>query len=268
MARLLYITRLLSMFAVPIAALSLFTPAMGQSALQPELAAVQYNPPNRGAPSETRNALSRAGLCGNLTAIQPSQTNWGETIRERPTFAIYVDESAKNLTFELEDKMTGETLHNVIFDQVTGPGISLYTLPDTAPALEIDHQYRWQVSLECEQFSTPQTPQRGTKASDGTIVRRTLSNELQTALATTADNEKPALLAANGLWYDTVQTLLAWQLTYPDTETWVEQWQGLLKHPMVQLHDLLESAPVDCCLAANCPTASADMPDTERLVAH
>ena len=264
MARLLHPTHLISLFAAPIAVLSLFTPAMGQSAgqptLQPGLASVQYDPPNRGAPSETRNALSRAGLCGNLTAIQPTQTNWGETLREHPTFAIYVDAPATNVTFQLEDKMTGETLHQTIFDQVTGPGISLYTLPKTAPALETNRQYRWQVSLDCEQFSTPQIPQRGTRASDGTIVRRPLSDEIQTALATTADNEKPAWFAANGLWYDTVQALLTWQLTYPDTETWVDQWQGLLAHPMVQLDELMEATPIDCCLTADCPTSPADTP--------
>ena len=253
MAKQLYSARLLSLLAASIASLSLLTPAMSQSALQPQLSAVNYNPPNRGAPSRTRNALSRAGLCGDLTAIQPSQTNWGETLAARPTFAIYVSEPATDLTFELKDESSGEIVYQTLFDQISGPGISLYTLPDTAPALEVDRSYRWQVSLECEQFSTLRVPQRGTKLSDGVIVRRA-SDELQIALANTTDSEKPSLLAANGLWYDTVYTLLTWRLTFPETETWTEQWQGLLTHPMVQLDHLLDAAPIDCCLAADCPT--------------
>ncbi|MFG6096284.1 DUF928 domain-containing protein [Leptothoe sp. ISB3NOV94-8A] len=259
MAKQQYSTRLISLFAAPVAALSLFTPAMGQSALQPELTAVNYNPPNRGAPSHTRNALSRAGLCGDLTAVQPTQTNWGETLAARPTFGIYVNAPATHLTFELKDESSGEILHQANFEQIAGPGISLYTLPDTAPALEVNRPYRWQVSLECEQFSTVQVPQRGMRTSDGMIVRRAPGDELQTALAATSNNEKPSLLAANGLWYDTVDALLTWRLTFPETDTWTAQWQSLLTHPMVQLDHLMEATPIDCCLAADCPHTDTEL---------
>lgn len=265
MAKKQDLTRLISLLAAPMTALSLLAPAMGQSVLQPELAAVDYNPPNRGAPSQTRNALSRAGLCGDLTAVQPTQTNWGETLAARPTFGIYVNAPATKLKFELKDESSGEILHQAIFEQITGPGISLYTLPDTVPALEINRPYRWQVSLECEQFSTIQARQRGTKTSDGMIVRRAPDEALQTALASTSDNEKPSLLAANGLWYDTVHALLTWRLTFPETETWTPQWQGLLAHPMVQLDNLMEAAPIDCCLAADCPNTHGE-PDESTLL--
>lgn len=216
--------------------------------------ALQYNPPNRGAPSNTWNAGSRTGPCGNLTAVQPTQTNWGETLRSHPTFGIYVSEPATNLTFELRDERTQEIFHRVTFDEIEGPGISLYTLPEEIPELEPNQYYRWQVSLECEQFNTANVQYTEDRQSGGMIVRRTVSDELQTSLEIAEDDEKPTLLATNGLWYDMVHTLLIQQSYQP--EQWTDAWQALLDHPMVQLDDLMEATLVECCLAVDCLESS------------
>ncbi|MEM9487265.1 MAG: DUF928 domain-containing protein [Cyanobacteria bacterium P01_F01_bin.116] len=242
MSQLFHALRLVSWLAI-----STTVPAV----LAQSSAAIQYNPPNRGAPSETRNAASRTGSCGDLTAVQPTQTNWGETLKSHPTFGIYVAAPATNLTFELKDERSKETLHRVIFDYVEGPGISLYTLPDTAPALEPNQLYRWQVSLDCTQFNTVHVQHTDTKTSDGVIFRRFASDELQTTLGTVTSDEQVSLLAANGLWYDTVHTLLIERLNQPGTETWVTQWQSLVSHPTVQLDNLMNAVPLDCCLADN-----------------
>ncbi|MGD1855561.1 MAG: DUF928 domain-containing protein [Leptolyngbyaceae cyanobacterium] len=212
--------------------------------------ALQYNPPNRGAPSNTWNAGSRSGACGDLTAVQPTQTNWGETLRARPSFGIYVSEPATKLTFELRDERSQDLIHRVTFDQISGPGISFYTLPDTAPPLEPDQYYRWQVSLECAQFSTDNVQYTGDRQSGGMVVRRTVSDELHTQLQATTSDQIPERLAANGLWYDAVHTLLL------QSEDQTDAWQRLLAHPMVQLNDLMEATLIDCCLAADCPAPS------------
>lgn len=217
--------------------------------------ALQYIPPNRGAPSSTWDAGSRTGSCGNLTAVQPTQTNWGETLKERPTFGIYVSEPATNLTFELRDEQSQEILHQVTFDQVNGPGISLYTLPETAPALETNRYYRWQVSLECEQFGTANIQYTDSRQADGIIFRRVASDELQTTLASIPDAEKPALLATNGVWYDMIHALLMQQQQQPDQ--WLEAWQTVLEHPMVQLNNLMDATLIDCCLAVDCLGATS-----------
>ena len=214
--------------------------------------ALQYNPPNRGAPSNTWDAGSRTGPCGHLTAVQPTQTNWGETLMAHPTFGIYVSEPAAALTFELRDERSQEIIHRATFEEVKGPGISLYTLPDTAPALEVNQYYRWQVSLDCEQFNTTNIQYTGDKQSGGLIVRRGVSDELHHSMEATADDEKPALLAANGLWYDMVHALLMQQFHQSETEQWTESWQTLLGHPMVQLNNLMDATLVDCCLAVDC----------------
>lgn len=236
----------------PISALSLGLPSL----------ALQYNPPNRGAPGYTRNAGSRTGPCGDLTAVQPTQTNWGETLVERPTFGIYVAEPTTDLTFELKDERSQEILHRATFDHVAGPGISLYTLPDTAPALEPNQFYRWQVSLECEQFNSEHIQYTGSKTAGGMIVRRLASDPLPTTLATATADEKPALLASHGLWYDAVHALLLQSLEHPETETWTDAWQTLIAHPMVQLNHLTEAVPIDCCLAAACPETADTASDS------
>lgn len=242
MFRLSYLThKVLINLVVPISAVL--------TAEIPSLA-LQYIPPNRGAPSSTWDAGSRTGPCGNLTAVQPTQTNWGETLEEHPTFGIYVSEPATNLTFELRDEQSQEVLHQVTFDEVKGPGISLYTLPETAPALETNRYYRWQISLECEQFSTANIQYTDSRQADGVIFRRVASDELQTALASTPDDERPELLATNGLWYDMIYALLQNQSS--ETDQWTEAWQRVLEHPMVQLNNLMEATLVDSCLLAKC----------------
>ncbi|MEM9266833.1 MAG: DUF928 domain-containing protein [Cyanobacteria bacterium P01_F01_bin.13] len=273
MSRQTYATCFKALFISPIALLGFGLPSLGQPLMPPQRTALQYNPPNRGAPGYTRNAGSRTGPCGDLTAVQPTQTNWGETLERHPTFGIYLAESAVNLTFELREESSQEILHQVTFDQIEGPGISLYTLPDTAPILEPNQFYRWQVSLDCEQFNTPNVQYRGVKRAGGTIFRRLVSEQLQTTLSTAAETEKPSLLAANGLWYDTVHTLLLQRLHQPDTERWINDWQNLLIHPMVQLNNLMEAAPIECCLASSCvepkstsPSVSPSDPGTSTLL--
>ncbi|MEA5463741.1 DUF928 domain-containing protein [Leptothoe sp. PORK10 BA2] len=244
MSRLSYLTNkyLISSVTALITALSALL-TMGLPGL-----ALQYNPPNRGAPSNTWDAGSRTGPCGDLTAVQPTETNWGETLRSHPTFGIYVSEPATNLTFELKHEGSQEILHRVTFEQLDGPGMSLYTLPDSAPALEPDQHYRWQVSLECEQFNTVHIQYNDSRAAGGMIIRRVASDELQAHLATTTDADKPALLGANGFWYDMVHTLLIQQVQQPETEQWTDAWQRVLLHPMVQLNTLMEATVVDACL--------------------
>ncbi|MEM9162614.1 MAG: DUF928 domain-containing protein [Cyanobacteria bacterium P01_F01_bin.4] len=196
------------------------------------LVALRYNPPNRGAPSLTRNAGSRTGLCSDMTALQPTQTNWGETLDVRPTFGIYVAEPVSSLTFELKDILSNEIVHRTTFETIEGPGISLYQLPDTAASLEPDRLYRWQISLDCELTGK-------TDKADGVIMRRVASDELQAALDATPEADMPTLLAEHGLWYDAVKTLLMQRLRQSENETLVTDWQQLMQHPVVQLDNLL-----------------------------
>lgn len=224
--------------------------------------ALQYNPPNRGAPGSTWNAGSRTGPCGDLTAVQPTQTNWGETLEERPTFGIYVSEPAADVTFELRDERSQEIIHTATFEQMDGPGISLYTLPDSAPALTAGQYYRWQVSLDCAQFNTAIIQYTGTREDGGIIMRQAISEELQTQLATVTDADKPALLASHGLWYDMVHALMVQRMEKTDRETrtteWSNGWQTLVTHPMVQLTNLMDAVPIDCCLTADCPRSNSN----------
>ncbi|MEO0867461.1 MAG: DUF928 domain-containing protein [Cyanobacteria bacterium J06642_11] len=223
--------------------------------------ALQYNPPNRGAPSRTWDAGSRTGACGNLTAVQPTQTNWGETLQERPTFGIYVSEPAQNITFELRQERTQEIVHQATFAQVDGPGISLYTLPETAPALAANQPYRWQISVECAQFSTDNIEYTDSRQADGIIFRRVASDELTANLVATPETEHPALLAANGLWYDTIHALLLQQAVEPaEPDAWTQAWQTLLLHPMVQLNKLMDATLVECCLSEDATLSAVPQP--------
>ncbi len=271
MSRLSYLMS--ALFISPLTVLGMGQPGLTQALAQSQLlVALQYNPPNRGAPGSTWNAGSRTGPCGDLTAVQPTKTNWGETLKSHPTFGIYVAEPATNLIFELRNERSQEIVHSVTFAQVTGPGISLYTLPDSVPALEPNQYYRWQVSLDCEQFNTANIQYDGDKQVGGMVMRQLANDELQAQLATVPDTDKPALLAAHGLWYDMVHVLMVQHLEQSTTETetvepwmetWKNNWQAIVSHPMVQLTNLMDAVPIDCCLAADCPSATSS--DTRRI---
>ncbi len=222
-----------------------------------QVLALEYNPPNRGAPPNTRDAGNREPFCGNLTAIQPSKTNWGATLLERPTFGLYASVPVRDLTFTLKYEGSDESLYTTTLGDLTEPGISLYTLPDDAPALEIDQWYRWEVSLECGQFDTENIRNQSIKRVGGVIVRQAVDNELQAALTDAAADEKPNLLAMNGIWYDSVRALMLQWMQQPDSETWREAWQTLIKHPTVLLQeDYLQNAmPTASCRVSDGTTA-------------
>ncbi|NEP54520.1 MAG: DUF928 domain-containing protein, partial [Moorea sp. SIO3C2] len=97
-------------------------------------------------------------------------------------------------------------------------------------------------------------------------VRRLADADLSSQLANASAEEMPELFAAAGLWYDAVQALLMLRLEDPDEIAWVEDWQTLVSHPMVQLTHLMDIMPMDACLAVSCSQTFIDAPSKTSLV--
>ncbi len=200
-----------------------------------------YNPPNRGAPGRTRDAGSRS--CG-LVALVPTQTHWGETLEPHPTFWFYVANPAERMVFELRDEMTGESVFTTEFAALAGPGIGSFALPKTAPALESDRLYRWQLTLDCPHTDSDPTV-------NSIVVRRQADPELAAKLQTALPTERVDLLATHGLWYDTLTDLAQLRTSDPQNPEYAEAWADLLQHPIVGLDDMVEIPLIPCCSVEN-----------------
>lgn len=202
-------------------------------------ASIPFNPPNRGAPGQSRDAGSRP-LCPTpelpFTAIVP-YVNWGETTAQRPTFWLYIPYAAGDVELFLRDEQTQEEIFRHTFDVSDAGGIHPFTLPPDAPALEPDQLYNWQLDFVCN-------PETGTKfRATGMIVRRLPSEELAAAIATAAPREQAILYAEAGLWYDALAVVAAFHAQFPDDPQFTEDWTSLLTHPIVKLDDLVD-API------------------------
>ncbi|MBD2259389.1 DUF928 domain-containing protein [Pseudanabaena sp. FACHB-2040] len=203
---------------------------------------VQYEPPNRGAPGETSDLGSRP-LCRRaatpFTSISPS-TNWGETLESHPTFWLYLPYQASSVRLILRDEPTQEELYRTTFAVSGRDGVARFRLPETAPPLEVDRLYNWQFDFICDSENRSRFRVRGL------VVRRALSEELQTQLREAAAQERVALLAEQGFWYDALTGLAELRLTAPDPIL-DAGWAVLLGHASVGLEDLAEKPLLDCC---------------------
>jgi hypothetical protein len=202
-------------------------------------ASIPFNPPNRGAPGQTRDAGSRP-LCATpelpFTAIAPL-VNWGETIAQRPTFWLYLPYAAGDVEFFLRDEQTQEEVFRHTFAVRDAGGIHPFTLPPSTPHLEPDKLYNWQMDFVCN-------PETGTKfRATGMIVRREPSDELVAAIATATPREQAILYAEAGLWYDALAKVAALHHQFPDDSQFAADWASLLTHPIVELGDLVD-API------------------------
>jgi hypothetical protein len=207
----------------------------GQSVRVSPLLSLNFEPPDRGAPGESRDAGSRP-LCEPpdkpFTAIAPAQ-NWGETTSQNPTFWLYIPYEAGDVDLYLRDEQTQEEVFRHTFEVTGGAGIHGFTLPASAPELEADKLYAWQLDFVCN-------PETGTKfRTTGMITRRPLAYDLEAALAEANPQEQAALYAEAGLWYDALEIVADLHQQYPDDQSIADDWASLLEHPSVGLDDLV-----------------------------
>ncbi len=203
---------------------------------------VEYEPPNRGAPGETQDLGSRP-LCKKVaipfTSVSPS-TNWGETLELYPTFWLYLPYQASSVRLILRDEPTQEELYRTTFAVSDGDGVARFQLPETAPPLEVDRLYNWQFDFICDAENRSRFRVRGL------IVRRSSPEGLQTQLSGGTPQERIALLAEGGFWYDALTSLAEQRLSASDPSL-EAGWTSLLGHSSVGLEELSEKPLLDCC---------------------
>lgn len=223
MNRLTAIFLSLGLGLAPAIALAMPSPQPDQLLLKQSV-----DPPERGAP-ESRDPFGSRGPCAAsdrpFTPLLPlpNPNFTGNTLAERPTFWFYVPYASDRVSsgqFFLADE-NGDVLYGADFNLPATPGLVSLKLPDSAPALELNQSYRWELKLYC---ATEADEESDDLVRHVGLITRISSIDLMNQLATATPAERIALYQQHELWYDLANELSA---ASPGTELWTFVFQTL-----------------------------------------
>ncbi|MFN6497060.1 MAG: DUF928 domain-containing protein [Nostoc sp. DedQUE01] len=151
----------------------------------------------------------------------------GLTISERPTFWFYVpytQELTASAEFVLQDSSQNDIYRNAIAPPPK-PSIISISLPSNA-SLQVGKTYHWYLKVLCNQQQTASVP----IYVEGDIQRVNLDSrmmqQLQTAVAL---QQKVAIYAQEGIWFDSLTMLAQMRRKNPHDASVASDWQSLLK---------------------------------------
>lgn len=178
-----------------------------------------------------------------LTALAPYNSA-GLTIAETPTFWFYVPYTLTpdhSVEFVLKDG-NNEVYKTRFSGNETTPGIVNLHLPSTV-SLEAEKDYNWYLLVYCD----PQNQNRFVYV-DG-LVRRIQRPDIESQLESATPQERIALYATEGLWYDTLTHLAENLRASPHNRRINQDWANLLRS--VGLEPLASEPFVACCSPEN-----------------
>ncbi|MEM6400675.1 MAG: DUF928 domain-containing protein [Cyanobacteria bacterium P01_D01_bin.116] len=214
-------------------------------------------PPPPGKPPGGRSrGGGRRGPCPdlgtnpNLTAIVPFTQNtikvgetevlrenvWGLTTQASPQFPFYVPFTEKDslpTEFLLRDEESKEIIYQSVVKLPNKPGVINISLPKTVKPLEENKNYRWYFNIYCE----TQKPIPSLRV-EGVVRRVKLSEELATKINAAKPRDQVELYAAEGIWFNAINTLTKLREQEPENKEFVENWQSLLES--IKLSDISE----------------------------
>lgn len=243
--------------------------AHAQSIVKPATAAskIRYIPPplptKQVVPSGRKKGnASRGGTCvaSNdrnevLTAVIPSYqmklegnrskrvelNTWdlvlATTSIANPTFLFYLPYITAKLPLEfvLQDAEEKDLLISSFTVSNKQPGFVSVTVPSTIP-LEIGKYYKWYLIADCGQTSP---------GVEGWVQRVAIAPKLKQQLQQATPQQRVALYAANGIWYDAVSLAAALRLENPKDLSKLADWTSLLQS--VELRAIARQPINNCC---------------------
>ncbi|MEM7579478.1 MAG: DUF928 domain-containing protein [Cyanobacteria bacterium P01_A01_bin.80] len=156
-----------------------------------------------------------------LVPLLPS-SKLGLTASSHPSFMVYVPPtSAKALEFTLENE-EGEGIYQTEVNVEKTPGIISFTLPSSEPALETGKDYRFIVSIICQQTG-PKNP-----FVEGLVRRIPSDSKLVNTTSQPKSLEQVILYSNSGYWFEAVGDLAALKLAQPNNLEVNAAWESLL----------------------------------------
>jgi hypothetical protein len=183
-------------------------------------------------PEEEANRVEQAYRCGRsvpilLTALMP-ESNIGITSANYPTFFFYIPdanlagvERASLVLYDHNQRVYEKIVKLKSRDRIVS--IALSDSP-SLPPLEVGKSYKWDFYIDFDQGD-----RSGSVSVAGWIKRVSLDSKLQHKLNTALPQQKPAIYASNGLWYDALASLAKLRCSYPDHANFSSDWESLLQ---------------------------------------
>ncbi len=209
----------------------------------------EFKPPKRGAPPQTSAGGSRGcndatAMDNPITALVPKtpsnnlpQTAFALTSKGDPTFFWYIPEtivnSAASLKFKLRDKDAQDIAYEKKFAVPSKSGIINLQLPtfhNGQPLLKAGEKYQWYLVAVCDEDdpSGDSFIQGWIERVDATSIPVASGSNLAAALQGASDEKRFSLYAQNGIWHETLETLVQLRRRKPEDATIRTSWDKLL----------------------------------------
>ncbi len=159
----------------------------------------------QGLPGRRISGGVREGNCftdfnQSLVAMMP-RNNLGKTISARPAFWFSIPKSSgySEVEFQLLNE-ADEIVYSTKLETSQSQGLSEFQLPDSAPELAVDTNYRWALSLGCSDTSR--------FVVQGWVRRVEVSASMAQKIKSASAEERVYLYAEAGLWHEQVTELV------------------------------------------------------------
>jgi hypothetical protein len=189
--------------------------------------------PRMGTVTGRRQGMGSRNNCPavstELTALVPSSQNndiGGLTISEQPTFFFFLPYTNNlpdtNAQFTLKDSADNEIYTNPVA-LPSQPGIIAVSLPPNV-ALQENQTYHWYFKVSCSQQQAANVP----IYVEGGIQRIKLNPIISQQLEAATPQQKSVIYADNGIWFDSINTLVQLHHSNPSNNSIKTDWQSLL----------------------------------------
>ncbi|MGK7893369.1 MAG: DUF928 domain-containing protein [Xenococcus sp. (in: cyanobacteria)] len=183
---------------------------------------VQFTLPDQNTNPKTTVGSGVRGQEIPLTALVPT-SKFGRTASVRPTIFVYLPPiGAQEVFFSIQDEAGNFHYYSMLKVPPTG-GVITIPLPESAPELELGNNYLW--------YFAPIKPGGILRPDNYAVtgwVKRVETNINQQQLVSS-----PIQLATEyakaGIWYNTLEVLVAAQSSDPNNTILRQEWQDLLK---------------------------------------
>lgn len=204
--------------------------------------------PGRRVPGGTRSPVCVTNPRSYLTALVP-MNNVGLTTADYPRFFWFMPQNrAVSAEFSLYDtdehQIENDLLYKTEFKVSGESGIASLKLPESLnlPALEVGNLYFWTVSLVCDADDRT----RDISVS-GWVKRIEPGTDFTRQLSSVRGIQKANLLAQNGFWFDTLETLAELRCVDPQNPNIAANWVSVLNDDDVVLGQIANQPILDHC---------------------
>lgn len=185
---------------------------------------------NPGAPDNRRSAGTRSDCISannqieELVSLMPSKNNIGTTLSPYPTIFVYVPQT-NNRKGEFIITEGNTTVYSSTTELSSQAGIINLDIPRDSNVFELGagRDYKWTFAIVCN----PQNRSEDEYVSG--YVRRIDNPQLEEKIQQVPTDERLDFYAREGIWLETITTIVQMRQNNPQDSALANDWQSLLE---------------------------------------